>query len=86
MVRARLKCRTHAQQRGTADETKAKLAVGPGFLKSGHLELATKTFTQVLDADATDWQGPRPARNRLSLPAQVEPGWNPNHRWSVFAT
>jgi hypothetical protein len=38
------------------DPVKARLAVGAAFLKAGDLELATTTFRQVLDADATNWQ------------------------------
>jgi hypothetical protein len=47
----------------SAEQVRARIEVGAGFLKSGDIELATKTFTQVLDADATNWQ----ARALLTL-------------------
>ena len=47
----------------SAQQIKARIEVGAGFLKSGDIELATKTFTQVLDLDATNWQ----ARALLTL-------------------
>jgi len=47
----------------SAEQVKARIEVGAQFLKSGDIELAAKTFTQVLDADATNWQ----ARALLTL-------------------
>jgi hypothetical protein len=47
----------------SAQQVKARIEAGAGFLRSGEIELATKTFTQVLDLDATNWQ----ARALLAL-------------------
>jgi len=46
-----------------ADSTRAKLEVGADFLKSGDIELATKTLTQVAEADPRNWR----ARALLAL-------------------
>ena len=51
---------TVAAQNGQRD---ARLDAGAAFLKSGEIELATKTFMAVLDGDPASWQ----ARSLLAL-------------------